>query len=274
MKRTTQGIALVFALTGCTYSGYERGTVRRFEVQKELVSESLTARAFWIDAVALANSSAMIGVRDSAGGGGGGRVGSYGKVLQLAVTTSSEFRWNRHIEYNSILWSGGVHPMVVLWEVLEFATSPLYLPIIAGLALSGNAPPETETFTMPFSSRLMIASGPINPFVGIFGVSVHRTELVDEVIFEEDLPTVATGVTLPARGMEFSYRLLDSAGREVGTGSATTDPFGEAVVGADSLGLQMLSAFVPDLPSVSLAESVVAIDVTLANGQSARVPVR
>ena len=158
---------------------------------------------------------------------------------------------------------------------LKFAMNAVYITANSKTRqIRLHAPAPHSTFTMPFSSRLMIASGPINSFVGIFGVSVHRTALMDEVIFEEDMPTVTTGVTLPARGMDFSYRLLDSAGREGGNGRATTDPFGEAVVGADSLGLQLLSAFVPDLPSVTLAESVVAIDVTLANGQSARVPVR
>jgi hypothetical protein len=146
----------------------------------------------------------------------------------------------------------------------------LYLPIIAGLVLTGNAPPETETFTMPASSRLLLATGPINPFVGIFGVSVHRTELVDEVMFEEDLPAVNTQINTPARGVDLQYRLLAQGGREVGRGRVVTDPLGEAPLAVSGEARQVRR--LQQLPVVSI-DSVTEVEIT-ANGVTGKIAVR
>jgi len=194
--------ALLVALLGsssCTFAMYEKGMVKRIDVDKKATEPILACSAGW----------------------------EADRGLKIKLTKSSQVELNRTVHYNTILWEGEW----VWWaEPLELITSPLYLPLYIILVAAGVIPIEDEDVVAPTMTKVHMATAAINPAASIFAVDIVRTENTDIEVFADEPRKIAFGMKLPVKGVELEYRVLDEAGAELGAGSGTTDVFGEVVV--------------------------------------------
>lgn len=233
-------------LNGCTYSMQEKGITRGLEVERVIEPQGHEVSLEWVHGERWLRGSFFASQRPevergefATRAGGQGAEGNAGAdsdpvwVLQAAVNLRSDVQLTRTRTFSTINWEASYHPLFPLWEVLELATSPLYLLIIPAVVLSGVAPPDDAPgFHISSLSRWKMAFAPINPFVPLFGVTITREETTDDVLFVEEEEPETFRSSFPVRGETVRYRLLDRSGNEVGKGTATTDPFGEVVFAA------------------------------------------
>jgi hypothetical protein len=200
---------LAFALSqaACSLYVYEKGTVKRIDVQKQAAKPRLSVSA----------------VRSKDG------------MVTLRLRGVSDVKLTRTVRYNTIEWKGGWNPAL---EIVELITSPLYILIIPWLAVAGVAPPSAPHIHVPASTRAKVAFAPINPAVSIFSVDMSRSEVSTEEVFSGEPVDLRYAVRLPARAKKLHYRALAPDGAEIAQGEAQTDRYGEvsfAAVGATTV---------------------------------------
>ncbi|MEW6776928.1 MAG: hypothetical protein AB1405_11580 [Bdellovibrionota bacterium] len=180
-----------------TMSIYEKGLTRRIEVQKSGQAGPLAAEF----------------ARD----GGGNAL--------VRITRTGKVNLTRTVHFGTIVMTSSSNPGM---EPLEFATAPLYLPIIAPMVLAGIAPPESENVKVPASTRMALAGAPINPAVSYMGGYISRDATSDKDVFQGKPHQMEFSMRLPAGGLKVAYQLVGGSGTR---GETLTDPHGEIVLG-------------------------------------------
>jgi len=256
--------ALVGPSTACSMYSYERGTVKRVEVKKDVSAAAIDVRAAFASREAGAAwtarrasrgfqaglAASVAGKVVPASGGAGAQApspgasaaspGAAGRAIRLDMQRRGQVDLARTRIYNTIEWEANSTWARPLWEVLEFATSPLYMLILPPLVIAGIGFPDDENYQTGGLTKLKVATAPLNPCICIFGTNLDRTANIDEVRFRDPPLALSYATRFPLSDARFRYRLLAADGRELAKGEARTDVFGEAYIEAPPEGVKKI----------------------------------